>query len=382
MAHQKEKVIHIKPLQIFEKSPNKSGPYLIFLVNRIQVLYMPLIFQKYLIHPYMIVVIIGIGFVSQLNLYILSKCWKSKYFTEGAEGISKLFGKRMIRLYAFVGLFFIFIKIAIFTLGYSDIIHQYIFPSINSNWIILFVFLTSLYLASKGMEKTLQFVVIVILSMFWIVIIFIPFLFVPMSSIHDLYPLIPTDPAMFSWKGVLLIWASLSGPEYLIFLKPWLTNDKRQFMYFTIGNMISVLEYLLLFIAAILFFGSNYLSKTLYPTIDMIEYLQSPVFERMDIIVISIYLFYIVFALALFLLFFYGLSRIAFAKWNLQTTRKGYLFCAAVILSCLLILYNFLWKFTYKGFFWLAFEIVLCSLSYLIIPITLWIAVKRKKVVK
>ncbi|KUP04748.1 spore gernimation protein [Bacillus coahuilensis p1.1.43] len=372
----------MKSLQIFEKSQNKSGPYLIFLVNRIQVLFMPLIFQKYLIHPYMIVVIIVIGFVSQLNLYILSKCWKSSYLTEGAEGISKLFGKRMIRLYAFVGLFFILIKMAIFTLGYSDILHQYIFPSINNNWLISFIFLTSLYLASKGMEKTIQFVVIAIISTFWIIFIFVPFLYAPMSSIHDLYPLIPTDSSMFSWKGVLLIWSSLSGPEYLIFLKPWLKHDNRQFMYFTIGNLISVLEYLLLFIVAILFFGSNYLSKTLYPTIDMVKYFQSPVFERIDIIVISIYLFYIVFALALFLLFFYGLSRIAFAKWNLQPTRKGYLFCSAVILSSFLILYNFSWKSAYKDFLGLELAIVLSSLSYLIIPITLWIAIKRKKVVK
>ena len=330
----------------------------------------------------MIIVIIGIGIVSQLNLFILSKCWESRYFTEGAEGISKLLGKRMIRLYAFVGLFFIFIKMAFFTLGYSDILHQYIFPSINNNWLILFIFLTSLYLASKGMEKTFQFVVIVIMSTFWIILVFVPLLFAPMSSIHDLYPLIPTDPSKFSWKGVLLIWSSLSGPEYLIFLKPWLTHDKRQFRYFTIGNLISVLEYLLLFIVAILFFGSNYLSKTLYPTIDMVKYFQSPVFERMDIIVISIYLFYIIFALALFLLFFYGLSRIAFAKWNLQPTRKGYLFCAAVILSSFLILYNFSWKSAYKDFLGLDLEIVLSSLSYLIIPITLWIAIKRKKVVK
>ncbi|WML46366.1 GerAB/ArcD/ProY family transporter [Neobacillus sp. PS3-40] len=327
----------------------------------------------------MIIVIIGIGFVSQLNLFILSKCWKSRFLKDGAEGISKLFGKRMIRLYAFIGLFFIFMKMAIFTIGYSDIMHQYIFPSINNNWLILFIFLTSLYLASKGMEKTFQFVVIVMLSTFWIIFVFIPFLFAPMSSIHDLYPLIPNDPSLFSWKGVLLIWSSLSGPEYLIFLKPWLTHDKRQFMYFTIGNMISVLEYLLLFIAAILFFGSNYLSKTLYPTIDMIKYLQSPVFERMEIIVISVYLFYIVFALALFLLFFYGLSRLALAKWNLQTTRKGYLFCAAVILSSFLIFYNFLWKFSYKGFWGLDLEIALSSLSYLIIPIILWIAIKRKE---
>jgi hypothetical protein len=327
----------------------------------------------------MIGFILGIGLVSQLNLIILSKCWESDFLKEGTRGIAKLFGERLIRFYAFIGLFFIFIKITVFTLGYTEMIHQYIFPSMNTNWLILFVFLTSLYLASKGMEKTIQFVVIIFLSTFWIIFLFVPFLFSPMSTIHDLYPLIPDHLTLFSWKGVLLIWSSLSGPEYLIFLKPWLRQDKKQLKYFMIGNIISVLEYLLLFIAAILFFGSNYLNATLNPAMDMIKYLQSPIFERIDLIVLSIYLFHIVFAGALFLLFFYGVSRVALAKWHVSTTRKGFLFCALVILTSYIIIYTFLWETEFGRNLWLNLEIWLGSLSYLLLPTILLIAIKRKE---
>src|ERR1700730_7109238 len=120
MANEEQEVIPIKPFLLFEKSSTKSGPYLIFLVNRIQVLYLFLVLPKYLVDPYMILFILGIGLVSQLNLILLSKCWKSKLLKEGVSGVAKLFGKRLIRVLALVGLFFIFIKMTVFTLGYTE----------------------------------------------------------------------------------------------------------------------------------------------------------------------------------------------------------------------------------------------------------------------
>jgi hypothetical protein len=327
----------------------------------------------------MIGIILGIGLISQLNLVILSKCWESNFLKEGSRGIAKLFGERLIRFYAFIGLFFIFIKMTNFTLGYTEIIHHYIFPSMNHNWLILFIFLTSLYLASKGMEKTIQFVVIVFLATFWLIFLFLPFLFSPMATIHDLYPLIPDHLTLFSLRGFLLIWSSLSGPEYLIFLTPWLRQDKKQLKYFMIGNIISVFEYFLLFIAAILFFGSNYLSETLYPAMDMMRYLQSPIFERIDLIVLSVYLFHMVFAEALFFLFFYGVSRVALAKWQDPTTRTGFLFCALVILTGYIIIYNYYWGSEFGRNLLLDLEIWLGSLSYLLLPTILLMAIKRRE---
>jgi hypothetical protein len=379
MANEEQEVIPIKPFLLFEKSSTKSGPYLIFLVNRIQVLYLFLVLPKYLVDPYMILFILGIGLVSQLNLILLSKCWKSKLLKEGVSGVAKLFGKRLIRVLALVGLFFIFIKMTVFTLGYTEMIHQYIFPSMNRNWLLLFIFLTSLYVATKGMEKTIQFVVIVFLTTFWIILLFVPFLFAPMSTIHDLYPIIPNRLTLFSWRGLLLIWSSLSGPEYLIFLTPWLRGEEKQLRYFMLGNLISVFEYLLLFIAAILFFGSNYLSQTIFPMMDMMKYLQSPIFERIDLIVLSIYLFQIVFAEALFFLFFYGASRITLAKVEAPTTRKGFVSCALGILSCFILIYNTFWDTEIGRNFFLNTETWLGALSYLLLPASLLMAIKRRE---
>lgn len=46
----------------------------------------------------------------------------------------------------------------------------------------------------------------------------------------------------------------------------------------------------------------------------MVRYLQSPILDRIDIIMISVQLFYYAWAIGLFLLFFYGAIRILFKK--------------------------------------------------------------------
>ena len=142
----------------------------------------------------------------------------------------------------------------------------------------------------------------------------IPFFIPPIAALHDLYPLIPTNWTTDSWKGLLLIWSSYSGPEYLICLIPWIKPQQKMRKYLTYANALSTSEYLLLFIASLFFFGSNYLSKSKYPIIQMIRYLQSPMFERLDIILISLHMFLLVFAISIFLLCIYGATRIILKK--------------------------------------------------------------------
>ena len=198
----------------------------------------------------------------------------------------ELFGVRTVRFFALLGLFLLFIKISALTLGVGEVVYQYIFPSMNSNWLILFILLICYYIAAQGMEKTIRFVIIAFLSTIWMLILFVPFFFPPTASLHDLYPLILTEWSVDSWKGLLFIWSALSGPEFLIFLAPWLKPQQKMLKYFTLANAISILEYLLLFVASLFFFGSAYLSKIKFPVVDMIRYLQSPVFERIDIILL------------------------------------------------------------------------------------------------
>lgn len=364
---------------LYDKNTTFGGVYVVFIVNRVQVLYFLLIMPSFLVHPYMILGILALGILSQLNLLLLSKWFSSNTASRGYQGFVQLFGKRMLRFLAFLGLFIILIKITVLTLGIGNVVHQYILPSMNSSWFILFIFLICYYVAAQGVEKTVSLVVIVFLSTIWMLIVFFPFFLPETASLHNLYPLIPTEGSFNPWKELLFVWSALSGPEFLVFLAPWLKPQQNMLKYMTIANAISVVEYVLLFVAALLFFGSTYLSKTRFPLVDMIGYLQFPLIERFDMIMISIHLFILVFVISIFILYFYGAVRIVLGARDKQTTRFGFTTCWIVILVSSVIANEWFWKSGEEQTLWLNLEIWSRAVTYLFVPAFLLAITKLKE---
>lgn len=100
----------MEALQLFNKNETYNGFYVMLMVNRLQMLYFFLIMPRFLIHPYMIWVIIVVGILSQLNILLLSKWFLTRFSSEGYNGFVQLFGKKLVRLLSFIGLFFILLK--------------------------------------------------------------------------------------------------------------------------------------------------------------------------------------------------------------------------------------------------------------------------------
>src|SRR5690606_36793027 len=134
--------------------------------------------------------------------------------------------------------------------------------------------LISLFVASHGMENTLRFVIIAFLCGAWRLTVFIPVYFPPIANYRDLDPLIPTDWSGQSWQGLLLIWSAYSGSVYLAFMVPWLSSNIKITIYLVIGNMLTIIEYIVLFIATILFYGSSFLSKINFPVVYIASYIE------------------------------------------------------------------------------------------------------------
>ena len=64
---------------LYDKTTTFSGVYVVFMVNRMQVLYLLLVMPSSLVHPYMIWGILVMGLLSQINLFLLSKWFSSHY---------------------------------------------------------------------------------------------------------------------------------------------------------------------------------------------------------------------------------------------------------------------------------------------------------------
>lgn len=78
--------------------------------------------------------------------------------------------------------------------------------------------------------------------------------------------------------------------------------------------MLTIMEYSLLFIASVLFYGSNFLSKINFPVVYMGSYIQMSGLERIDYILISFHMFNYVFDISILLLCLYGAGRVFMKK--------------------------------------------------------------------
>ncbi|MFJ7828512.1 GerAB/ArcD/ProY family transporter [Psychrobacillus sp. NPDC096623] len=372
----------MEALKLFNKNETFNGFYVMLMVNRLQMLYFFLIMPRFLIHSYMIWVIIVVGILSQLNILLLSKWFLTRFSSEGYNGFVQLFGKKLVRLLSFIGLFFILLKLFVIMLGFSEMIQIFMFPATDSNWLIFFILLSCLYVAWKGVEKTIRFVVISFVCTFWMFLFFAYFFFPPIAQLSDLYPIIPMELSGDSWKGILLILSSFSGPEFLVFLGPWFKTNNKTFRYLSYGNALTVIEYVSLYMASLFYFGSHYLSKSPFPIVTMARYFQNPVIERIDMVMLSLELFNIVFAGSIFLLLFYGASKIATGKADKQSSRVGFLFSVFIILIGMILVNEWIWKPDEKQVILLNLQILAGSLSYLMVPIIIIVAMKIKGVNK
>lgn len=114
----------------------------------------------------------------------------------------------------------------------------------------------------------------------------------------------------------------------------------------------------------------------------MSRYFQNPVFERIDMIMLSFELFNLVFAVSLFLLLFYGASRIAFGKLSKPTSGKGLLFSVFLIFIGMILVNELFWKPWEKQNFLLNLQIIAGSISYFLVPLVIVLAMKKRGVKK
>lgn len=135
----------MKTLSLFNQTFTLGGIHFLLLVNRTQMHYFILIMPVYLVHSYMVWGIVALGLLSQLNLMMLCKWFTSSYAKRGYQGIVQLFGKRTVQVFAIFGFLIILLKISIITLGYVEMLHNFIYPSMNKKWLI-FLFFRSAYL--------------------------------------------------------------------------------------------------------------------------------------------------------------------------------------------------------------------------------------------
>lgn len=364
---------------LYDKSEKFSGIYITFISNRLQVLFFIFIMPSMLVYPFMLWAILFSSLISQFNIWLLSKCFASAKAGERYLSFTELLGKRLARVVAFISLYILLLKMIVFALGIINIVHQYVFPSMNSNWLVIIIFCSCYFLAKQGMSNVIRFVIIVFLSTIWMLLIFIPFFSPSTAALYNLYPLIPFESMDNYWKQLVFVWSIFSGPEFLIVFAPWLKPEVKVFKFLSLANAITTMEYLILFLTSLFFFGSTYLNTIKYPVVDMISYPQFPFIERIDAFFISFHLFNVVYVISILTLLIYGATRIVLGRVKRSTTKIGFTSCWVFLALTTLIINEWLWKSGENQSYWINAEIWSSAFSYMLIPASLFTLIKIKE---
>jgi hypothetical protein len=350
---------HDKPLQ----------PWLwAVLVNRMQVGYFMLILPNVLVQPYMVWIILLAGLLALINIWVIGKCLAISYAQNGTEGVRPFMGSIWMRVLMVPCIGIILLKVTIVVKGYVGIVHQILFPSVNTGTFIVLMLTAGFYLAKHGMWTVLRFCVIAFLMSAWILVLYSYFLVPPEANYFHLYPLIPLHWPANGFESLLFVWSAFAGPEYFIVLGPW-SGGKRLTKYLIAGHVVSLLEYMYLFFVSLLFFGSSYLQTIDFPLIQLIRYIQLPFFERVEMIVVSVYLAPNVLVIALLMLYVYGAIRILLNRIR-KPPQVGGLFMTFFAAGCyLMIVDRWLWSSEIQRRMWEQLQMVVGGASFALTPV-------------
>lgn len=352
-----------------------TGLQLIFIVNRLQVSYILLLLPTQLISGDKYWVII-IGFlVSQLNLFFISR-WLEKGVNMGVpSGIGKI-AKLLSYPLVIIGVSYLILKFSIILIGYAKVVQLYLLREDRMLSILIILFIIVAYLTYQGVENISRFSILSFLFSAWIVLIYIELLFSPSTTHREFLPI---------WNGfekeedinhILFIISCFSGPELIFLLKKRIRPNINIYKYCTIGNSLSLLEFSFLFYFSVVFFGPDYLKKIEYPLVTMARYINSPFVDRLEMFIIPFFMFPLIFSLSLVNLSLYrGLKFI----FKFKTNYLSYFLFSFILLFLLLFIETKYLSENYQSEFWLNIYIYFTSVTYIVVPLALYLLKRMGK---
>jgi hypothetical protein len=344
------------------------------LVNRMQTLFYILFFPNALTEPSMIWIIVLAAACSHLNIWLLANWFRRKDAPDGYLGTFRLFGRIAAWLFSFAGLVFITVKCAVLTLGYVEIVHNILFPSLSPKLFVALMLLSCLYLARLGMEQTLRFSVIAFLGTAWIALFHITFVFPANADYYHLLPLIPDRMPSDAWHAFITMWAAFAGPEYLLVLSKQALNHQRLKTSLLLGNALTAIEYVFFYCISLLFYGSEYLRRLELPNFQLIRYIQLPFAERLEMIVIPAYALSVIYIVTILLLYAAGALRILAGAARGPAGRKWLWPAFAWIVLTTLAMQHWGWANESGMNRWIEWHTWLDASTYAALPVILLLA--------
>ncbi|NME96530.1 GerAB/ArcD/ProY family transporter [Clostridium cochlearium] len=352
---------------------------LALLTNRLQIINLIIFSTERLQYPHMVWLIILGGVISQLYIYILSRWLSSSMGKKGVIGIFDLFGNVFTKIFLFVWLCFMLIKFIIASSYYVYLLHKYLMTQHPKPTLVLVLIISSVYLASKGFSNALKFSVIAFVFSVGILLLYILLMFNAFVSIQDIFPLFGNVFNSNFLNSMLLIWGFFSGPEYLILIGPYIRSDVNIHKSMFIGNLMTIIEYVAFFLGTFIFYGSDFLPYVQHSYINMINFLQFKSIQRLEMIILPVFMVNFTLSLAVILLSsFKAIVYITGSKKiPKETTLTFFMISSIFTFACIFFILK-LFTTEIQALFWGNVLLYLSVFTYTSIPAIIFIAILAK----
>jgi spore germination protein (amino acid permease) len=268
------------------------SPFLVFfLIHGTQVGIGMLSFQRLVMkeagHDAWIAVIIT-GIIAHLLIWIMYKLFAHSPNAEDIVSIHKCyFGKWIGFVFSFALL--VYFSLLAFTVlqTYIEIIKIWMFPLIGA-WQFSLIFLALAYYAVSGGFR------VVTGLCFWGVVIplltIFPMLFFPLEYAHyrNLLPVFDHSIREIV-AGTKAMSLQYLGMEMLLVYYPFIKQPEKSHKWAQWGNAFTTLFYLIVMLIAIVFYNEEQIQHITWPTLTLAKIPEVPFIERMEYIIISIY---------------------------------------------------------------------------------------------
>lgn len=227
------------------------------------------------------------GIVTHLVLWLIIRMLQ-KYKSADLFGIHfDLYGKWIGTVINLIYMcYYLFVTFTIMR-NYTSVVQVWIFPDLPSWVLMVLIGCLAIYAGFGGIRVIVG---ICLLSF----LVTLPTLFLFHSSMQyaiwtQLLPVFDSS----TWeilKGAVRMGFSLAGFEIITVIYPYILNKDRVMLHSQLGVLFSNLLYLFIVVISIGYFAPDQLKRSLWPSINMLKIVEYPYLERLEFIVISVWM--------------------------------------------------------------------------------------------
>ncbi|WP_160031665.1 GerAB/ArcD/ProY family transporter [Paenibacillus sp. An7] len=231
--------------------------------------------------------VIVAGLVTHAIMWLIVRALQ-KYKSADLFGIHyDLYGKWIGMIFNLIYIVYYFLVTFAVMRNYSSVVQAWIFPDIPTWVIVLLLSCLAFYAAIGGIR------VIVGICLFSFIATLLTLILFHSSIQHAIWTQLLPVLDSSSWdimNGAVRMGFSLAGFEIIAVMYPFILNKKRVMLHSQLAVLFSNILYLFIMVISIGYFAPDQLLRSLWPSLNMLKIVEYPYLERLEFIVISVWM--------------------------------------------------------------------------------------------